>query len=112
MAREEQIFEASKIYSEHVYNQTDFENGFINGAKWADKYPKNPWISVSDKLPFECEETCLTENLTKTVIVNTCLCKKMLAYMIVINDIWVWRDTRGNLIDTVTCWRPIPNIND
>ena len=39
MAREEQIFEASKIYSEHVYNQTDFENAFIAGAQWSDKIP-------------------------------------------------------------------------
>lgn len=39
MTRKEQIFEESKIYSEYIYNQTDFENGFITGAKWADKNP-------------------------------------------------------------------------
>ena len=37
MKREEQIFEESKIYSKYVNNQTDFEYGFINGAKWADE---------------------------------------------------------------------------
>ena len=41
MTREEQIFEASKKFSEYEYNQTNFENGFINGAKWADKHPAN-----------------------------------------------------------------------
>ena len=37
MTREEHIYEASKAYSEYEYNQTDYENGFINGAKWADE---------------------------------------------------------------------------
>ena len=40
MTREEQIFEASKTYSEYEYNQTIYENGFINGAEWADDNPK------------------------------------------------------------------------
>ena len=29
--KRKQIFEESKIYSAYEYNQTDFENGFING---------------------------------------------------------------------------------
>ena len=37
MTREEHIYEASKAYSEYEYNKTDYENGFINGAKWADE---------------------------------------------------------------------------
>ena len=37
MTREEHIYEASKAYSEYKYNQTDHENGFINGAKWEDE---------------------------------------------------------------------------
>lgn len=37
MTREEHIYEASKAYSEYEYNQTDYGNGFINGAKWADE---------------------------------------------------------------------------
>ena len=37
MTREEEIFKASKKISEYEYNQTNFENGFINGAKWADE---------------------------------------------------------------------------
>lgn len=45
MRREEQIFEEAKIYSEHVYNQTDFEYGFITGAKWADKNPHSQYIA-------------------------------------------------------------------
>ena len=37
MTREEYICEASKEYSEYEYDQTNYENGFINGAKWADE---------------------------------------------------------------------------
>ena len=37
MTREEHIYEASKAYSEYEYDQTNYENGFINGAKWADE---------------------------------------------------------------------------
>lgn len=37
MTREEEIIQASNAYSEYEYNRTDYENGFINGAKWADK---------------------------------------------------------------------------
>lgn len=48
MTREEQIFEASKKFSEYEYNQTNFENGFINGAKWADKNPVNVWHDASE----------------------------------------------------------------
>ena len=49
MTREEQIVEASKKFSEYEYNQTNFENGFINGAKWADKNPVNVWHDVSEE---------------------------------------------------------------
>ena len=51
MTREEQIFEASKTYSEYEDNQTIYENGFINGAEWADNNPKSTWIRVNEKLP-------------------------------------------------------------
>ena len=37
MTREEHICKASKAYSEYEYDQTNYENGFINGAKWADE---------------------------------------------------------------------------
>ena len=49
MTREEQIFEVSKKFSEYEYNPTNFENGFINGAKWADKNPINVWHDMNEK---------------------------------------------------------------
>ena len=46
MTREEEIVKASKVYSEYEYNQTDYENGFLKGAKWADEHPINVWHDV------------------------------------------------------------------
>lgn len=103
MKREEQIRNAKNAFYERIFEE---------GAKWADKHPKNPWISVSDKLPFECEETRLTDSVTKIVLTHNCAHQKIVAYMTIINGIWSWRDIEGNPIVTVTYWTPIPNIND
>ena len=49
MTREEHIYEASKAYSEYEYGQTNYENGFINGAKWADNHPVNVWHDANEE---------------------------------------------------------------
>ena len=46
MKREEEIANASTVYSEYEYNQIDFKNGFFTGAKWADENPKSSWINM------------------------------------------------------------------
>lgn len=59
MTREEEIYEASKKFSEYEYNQINFENGFIDGANWADKNPVNVWHDINDepkKYPILCED--------------------------------------------------------
>ena len=43
MAREEQIIEASQLYAKHQ------QKPFIDGARWADKYPQNPQLSAADR---------------------------------------------------------------
>lgn len=58
MTREEEISEASKKFSEYEYNQTNFENGFINGAKWADKNPVNVWHDAVEEPQGEYEIIC------------------------------------------------------
>jgi len=35
---------------------------FIAGAEWADAHPKNPWISVKDRLPEPEQEVLLYDN--------------------------------------------------
>lgn len=49
--REKAIAKAAHEYQRT--EPTDFAGAkdFINGAQWADKRPKNPWISVKEKLP-------------------------------------------------------------
>ena len=67
MTRKEQIEQESAINAAYIGGleiagdfsdeklQT-YQNGFINGAEWADNNPKNPWISVEDDLPFNHKE--------------------------------------------------------
>ena len=70
MKREEEIANASTVYSEYEYNQIDFKNGFFTGAKWADENPKSSWISVKDDLPCNHDELLINNKKeTKTVLV-------------------------------------------
>lgn len=60
MTREEEIKQAANDYLQSEGLQCNFTEdnfaagvfeGIIAGAKWADEHPKNPWISVKDRLP-------------------------------------------------------------
>ena len=58
MTREEQAFEASKIFEESLtekdlatLSKDDMCFAFQLGVKWADNHSKSPWISVNEKLP-------------------------------------------------------------
>lgn len=37
------------------FDRTDMINMFGSGVTWAEEHPKNPWISVKDRLPDESE---------------------------------------------------------
>ena len=60
MTREEEIKYASKDYVNYLldkqeyhnenYTEDDIRQAFEKGAKWADEYPKSPWISVKEDL--------------------------------------------------------------
>ena len=108
MIREIEIINASKLYSEYEYNQIDFENGFIMGAKWADENPKSPWISVEDDLPCNHEELLKSQESyrTKSVIVRFDNDLHGFAYMVKIDNKWEWL----NGIKGITHWMPIPKL--
>lgn len=62
MTREEEIRQASIEWKKvnnpvcvcgDIIDRLNVYYEFIEGAKWADKHPKDPWISVKDKLPSE-----------------------------------------------------------
>lgn len=68
MTRDEEIKDALNMYAPSAWgmcgetipmNQDELaasHKGFIRGARWADKHPKSPWISVGDDLPCNHEE--------------------------------------------------------
>lgn len=106
MKREEEIANASTVYSEYEYNQIDFENGFFTGAKWADENPKSPWISVEDDLPCNHEELIDKEysnQITKVIIVR--YRDESVAFARMIKHEGQWKFS-----NKVTHWMPIPEL--
>lgn len=102
MSREIEIIKASKRYSEYEYNQIDYENGFIVGAKWADDNPKE-WISVKDCLPKQDEEVIvLVDDL------NTAPNYKITFGHIVDKD--RVKDYNSWNIPNVVFWIPMPKL--
>lgn len=114
--REYQVGTASTQYwnKNKGNDEVSIVTAFEEGAKWADEHPKNPWISVEERLPEK------TRNLSpfpdeydeKVVLVINKQGGKRLAY----------RDYKGVWRDDYTCeivnqnyarithWMPIPQI--
>ncbi|MCM1031580.1 MAG: DUF551 domain-containing protein [Oscillibacter sp.] len=67
MTREEQIKEAGiKNCSDNCAPWS--LPAFMDGARWADEYPKSPWISVEERLPEENGYYLATDgNIVKVV---------------------------------------------
>ena len=127
MNREEQIRQASNEYT--LKNRTmciggdDFaemadelnrNSSFEEGAKWSDKNPKSPWISVKDDLPYKHEELILNKEhpfLTNKVLIKTEV-RVHIAFMIkdIINDKWIWYGY-GKDENQITHWMPIPKLS-
>ena len=106
MKREEEIANASIVYSEYEYNQIDFKNGFFTGAKWADENPKSSWINIKDYLPCNHEELLINnqkETKTVLVIVNG---RIMMGSMYKKRK-WHWENVTG--IEP-THWMPLPEL--
>lgn len=73
--------------------------GFIIGAEWADAHPKNPWISVKDRLPCERSHV-FTAGGTR-------------AYNILLYHAGKFYQSlsQGLYDGGVTHWMPIPELN-
>lgn len=124
MTREEEIREAIKTLQVYVCGDngifecsecidSDIQNAFYQGVKWADKHPKSPWISVKDDLP--CNHVELLEDCFQTKYVEACFTHsdgssfvtivKMVRVDVGIGkDCWTWS---SNLREHVTYWKPI-----
>ena len=122
MTREEEIREAIKTLQVYVCGDngifecsecidSDIQNAFYQGAKWADKHPKSPWISVNDDLPCNHSDLVLTYNgipfSTKRVLVMTDVHTLFLCEMKQDDRGWIWNySTKA----TITHWFPIPEL--
>ena len=71
MTRKEEINIAALRYIEEnsISAISSNKDSFIEGAKWSDKHPKSPWISVEKDLPCNHEELINTEYDKETVYV-------------------------------------------
>lgn len=103
MTREEEIYEAAESFCAKTNPQLLVgDYSFIQGAEWADRHPKSPWISVEDDLP--CNHQELTHsNYTDRVLVLSRNGYTEVAFMCIIEDVWDW-----NTLTTVLYWMPIP----
>lgn len=107
MTREDVIYEAANKYSEYLYDTVTANNGFIAGAKWADKNPKSSWISVEDDLPFNHEELLgSSKRMTFQVFVRYADGKYGFSCMAKILDEWKWL----NSWTKITHWMLIPEM--
>lgn len=135
MTREEEILEASK---QHKYGtlssiEKNIENieavefdsndlatihgmSFYEGAKWADRNPQSPWISVKDDLPCNHKKLLEDSNCTKMVEVvfqdkgsgkRRVEVRQMLHHKIdyLYYDKWFWN---AYWDEDIIYWRPIP----
>ena len=122
MTREEEIQEAIKTLQVYVCGDngifecsecidSDIQNAFYQGAKWADKHPKSPWISVNDDLPCNHSDLVLTYNdipfSTKRVLVMTDVHTLFLCEMKKDDRGWIWNYSTK---DKITHWFPIPEF--
>ena len=122
MTREEEIQEAIKTLQVYVCGDngifecsecidSDIQNAFYQGAKWADKHPKSPWISVNDDLPCNHSDLVLTYNgipfSTKRVLVMTDVHTLFLCEMKKDDRGWIWNYSTK---DKITHWFPIPQF--
>ena len=122
MTREEEIREAIKTLQVYVCGDngifecsecidSDIQNAFYQGAKWADKHPKSPWISVNDDLPCNHSDLVLTYNdipfSTKRVLVMTETHTLFLCEMKKDYSGWIWNYSTK---DKITHWFPIPEL--
>lgn len=125
MTREEQIKKQADIYTDDASNYTEWsddggwsdtndidlvEKAFIEGAKWADKHPKSPWISVEDDLPCNHEELMAKRLFSyekETVHVLTLLPDGgiVIDFMVHNRGKWKWWSHRRP-----THWFPIPKL--
>ena len=96
--REEEI----EIAALNLFEQVRISNllSFEEGAKWSDKHPKNPWISVEDRLPKALTKVFVRRQ-DDFYLLAELNGNKWFAYG------FGWQDKKGF---EITHWMPIPEL--
>ena len=101
MTREEQIVNEANRQEELVNIDAV---SFIEGAKWADKNPSNPWVLLSVDSPYNHEEYLDSSDCTVSVLVINDYGWTEAASMIKEDGKWSWMASLNNIV----AWMPIP----
>ena len=107
MTRIEQIQQAAGLYEEMV-GFTGITPHFIEGAKWADEHPKNPWVSVEERLPDKLFKESEWNNMSEEVICREKGINRVSAFYDYTNNRWLNSHTLLPIGFTPTHWMPIP----
>lgn len=118
MTREEQIKQASqnlKISASRADKGMLCREAFEAGAKWADKNPKSPWISVEERLPEITVPILRESDFVFVHVVNKDTGHEWVELPAKYNkqfhdwmtNDFTWINKRGGV---VTHWMPIPQI--
>ena len=100
MTREEEI--EKEAYRQEELVNMDAES-FIEGAQWADKNPKSPWISVEEDLPCNHKELISPDDKRDTLHVVAVIRGHIIfSRMCKLEGKWFWEN------DEPTHWLPIP----
>ena len=83
-----------------TYEQALMATGFEAGVKWADAYPKLPWISVNEKLPP-------VEKYDMSIMVLAVNTEGKIKFSKYDYDVEEWITPES---DIFTHWMPIPEL--
>lgn len=112
MTRKEQIMNAAIDYELNEFNGGDPRDCFVRGARWADKHPQSPWISIKDRLPeaFKYKPVLVSYEVNEAdgTVWHDC-CAAILNGQ---ND-WIafgYNVQNAKINAKVTHWMPIPEL--
>lgn len=117
MDRNEQINAGyKKVFGGTLSDSGNMWSAFISGAKWADRHPKSPWISVKKRLPALLKKKKgESEQSSKSVfvIVENVNYKPYCAVAALYKPSYggtVWTFDGKLNDDEITHWMPIPEL--
>ena len=105
MTREQEITNAKEAFYRRILEEGGFttQEPFEEGVEWADKHPKNEWVSVKDYLPKQDEEVLVLCSELKVAPFY----KISFGHIV---DKTVCQDYNGWNIPDVVYWFPMPKI--